>query len=72
MRVRIAISDTAREIELEIDDTDAFKAEVESAISDGTPILWVTDTEEHRVGIPVAKIGYIDISPENRMAAGFR
>lgn len=72
MRVRIAISDTAREIELEIDDTDTFKAEVEGAITDGTPILWVTDTEGHRVGIPVGRIGYIDISPDSRMAAGFR
>ena len=72
MRVRIAISDTAREIELEIDDVDGFKSEVESAITDGTAIFWVTDTEGHRVGIPVAKIGYIDISPADRMAAGFR
>lgn len=72
MRVRIAISETSREIELEIDDVDTFKGEVEAAISEGTPILWVTDTEGHRVGIPVPKIGYIDISPDSRMAAGFR
>lgn len=72
MRVLIGISEIAREIELDIEDVEVFVNEVETAIAENTPILWVTDTQDHRVGIPVARIGFVDIIPEHRMAAGFR
>lgn len=70
MRVRIGVSDASREIELEIDDVDAFVDEAEEAIK-GETVLWVTDTEGHKVGIPARKISYIDISPDSRRSAGF-
>ena len=70
MRVRIGVSDSSREIELEIDDVEAFEKSAEAAIGDGT-VLWVNDMDDHRVGIPSSKIGYIDISLESRRSPGF-
>jgi hypothetical protein len=72
VKVRIGITDIAREIELDIEDIDAFQAEVERSIDAKDALLWVVDTEGHRVGIPAARIGFIDIAPEGRMTAGFR
>jgi hypothetical protein len=73
MQVRIGIAETAREIELDIEDVEEFKDRVEEAIADDdVPILWVTDVAEHLVGIPVDRIGYIDVTPEHKMAPGFR
>lgn len=71
MRVRIGVSDSPREIELDIDDMDPFVEEAEAALSGKTDVLWVTDTEGHKVGIPSGKIGFIDIAPEGRRSAGF-
>lgn len=71
MRVRIGISDSPREIELELEDVDGFIEAAEKAIEAGSQILWVTDTEDHRVGIPARSIAVIDISPDARRSAGF-
>lgn len=72
MKVRIGISDVGREVELEIDDVEAFERSVEAAItSDDVQVFWVTDTTGDRVGIPVDKIGVIVVEAE-RPAAGFR
>ncbi len=72
MRVRIGISES-REIEIDVDDEPAFRESVGSAFSDGgTRMLWVTDTKQRSVGIPVDKIAYVEIESEgDKRSVGF-
>lgn len=71
MRVRIGIGDTSREIELDVDDGDALIAEIEDAFGGEKMILWFTDVGDRRIGIPVPRIAYIELEPEQRVSVGF-
>ena len=62
MEIRIGVVYTARELNLETDDSvDAVTAAIESAISAGDGVLWLTDKKGRRVGVPVDKIAYVEI-----------
>jgi hypothetical protein len=71
VRVRIGIGDTSREVELDVDDGDALIAEIEEAFSSQTAILWFTDVGDRRIGIPVPRIAYIELEPDQRVSVGF-
>lgn len=71
MRVRIGIGDTSREVELDVDDGDALIAEIEEAFTGDQAILWFTDVGDRRIGIPVTRIAYIELEPEQRVSIGF-
>lgn len=72
MRVRIGVADTGREVEIEVEDADAFIKEAEEAMTSDLPLLWVTDTRDHRIGVPIGKIGFIEIEPgSGRSPVGF-
>lgn len=60
MRVRIGIADTDKLVELEIDDVEAFKKEVERAVADGG-LGWFVDTRGRSVGIPARNMAFIEI-----------
>lgn len=61
MKVRISIAQTGREVELEVDDTAAFIAEVEAAFEGDAPLFWVTDEKNNRVAIPLERIAYVEV-----------
>ena len=62
MDIRIGVVYTARELNLETDDSvDGVTATIESAISAGEGVLWLTDKKGRRVGVPVDKIAYVEI-----------
>ena len=62
MEIRIGVVHTARELNLETDDSvDAVTATIESAISAGDGVLWLTDKKGRRVGVAVDKIAYVEI-----------
>ena len=64
MDIRIGVINTIREVELEIaDDTDvdSLKQSVESAVTNGGGVLWLTDRKGRQVGVHAEKIAYIDI-----------
>ena len=76
MEVRIGIVQTPKELEVELaDDADRDKilAEIESALKgseDG--VLWLTDRRGRRVGVPVAKVAYVEVgAPANERRVGF-
>ncbi len=71
MRVRIGIGETSREIELDVPDADVLIAEIEEAFVEGKAILWFTDVGERRIGIPVQRIAYVEVEPEQRVSVGF-
>jgi hypothetical protein len=62
MEVRIGVVYTARELNVETDDSvDSVTATIESAMSQGDSFLWLTDKKGRRVGVPVDKIAYIEV-----------
>jgi hypothetical protein len=71
--VRIGVTQTPREIEIEIADGDRDKIvkEIEAAMADDDKVLWLTDRRGRTVGIPSAKVAYIEISPNEERRVGF-
>jgi hypothetical protein len=73
--VRIGVTYTAKEIDVELaDDTDAdqLQRDVDGAISGDSPVFWITDRKGRRVGVPTEKIAYVEIgSPEAARRIGF-
>jgi hypothetical protein len=73
--VRIGVTQAPREIELELsDDTDADKVakQFESALAGEGGVLWLTDRKGRRIGIPAAKVAYVEIgSPSEERRVGF-
>jgi hypothetical protein len=62
--IRIGVSQTPREIEVELaDGTDpgALVAQVDEAVSKGTGMLWFTDRRGRRVGVAAAKLAYVEL-----------
>jgi hypothetical protein len=73
VEIRIGVTQTPREIEVEVEDNDADKIrkEVESSLSAETGMLWLTDRRGRTVGVPASKIAYVDISPQEERRVGF-
>ncbi len=71
MRVRIGIGDTSREIELDVADADALIAEIEEAFDEEKAILWFTDVGDRRIGVPLPRIAYVEVEPDQRVSVGF-
>ena len=74
MDVRIGVSQTAKELEVELPDgvdADAVKADLDKALADGAS-FWLTDKKGRQVGVPVEKIAYFEIgAPESGRRIGF-
>ncbi len=64
MIVRIGVTDTVKELEVEVADDEAadIKANFESVVSSGQGMLWLTDRHGRQVGIPASRIAYVDLS----------
>lgn len=75
MIVRIGVSNTAKELELELaDDVDAeaVKADVATALAVEEGMLWLTDKQGRQVGVPSAKVAYVDLgTPSSTPKIGF-
>lgn len=74
MDVRIGVTDHPREIGVKLpDDTDRakVKGEVEAALDGSAATLWLTDDKGREVGIPAAKIAFVEIGPEGGSPIGF-
>jgi hypothetical protein len=62
--VRIGVTYTPKEIELELGDDadrDQLVKQIEEALS-GEGVLWLTDRRGRSVGVPAAKVAYVEIS----------
>ncbi len=74
MDLRIGLTHTPTELEVQLpEDTDpsAIQSQVEAAISASTT-LWLTDRKGRQVGVPGAKLAYIEIgSPNEERRIGF-
>jgi hypothetical protein len=72
VKVRIAIADSSKVIELDVDDVAAFEANIaESLVGDGA-LLWVDDAKKRRVGIPAGRVAYVEIeTDDSKPSVGF-
>lgn len=71
MKVRIGVAESDKIVELEIDDVDAFKKSVASAVESGD-MSWFKDTKGREVGIPAARLAYVEVEGEaDGRAVGF-
>jgi hypothetical protein len=65
MDVRIGVTYSPKELDLELDDSDGadtVRKQVESALAGGAAsVLWLTDRRGRQVGVPVDKIAYVEI-----------
>lgn len=71
MDIRIGVTYSPREIELHLPDDldrDELKGRVEGVLGSGEGVLWVTDRKGRDVGVPAAKIAYVELgsSTESR------
>jgi hypothetical protein len=75
VEIRIGVTYSPKEIELEMADDDAGDALVEqisSSVGEEGSMLWLTDKKGRRVGVPTAKLAYIEIgAPRNERRVGF-
>ena len=75
MDVRVGVTHTPKELHVELpDDTDqkSVIADVEAALSTEDGMLWLTDRKGRRVGVPAAKVAYVEIgSPSEERRVGF-
>ena len=75
MDVRIGVTNTMREIDLDVDDSierDQLKDHIEKALSSDEGVLWIADKKGREVAIPSAKVAYVEIgSPADGRTIGF-
>ncbi|MCI2976307.1 MAG: DUF3107 domain-containing protein [Ferrimicrobium sp.] len=66
MEIRIGLGDAMREIEIEMDegaDQANVIEEFTKAQADGQGLWWLTDRKGKKVGVPVAKVLFIEVGP---------
>lgn len=75
MDVRIGVTYTSKEIDVELGDgadSTAVKADIEAALASESGVLWLTDRKGRQVGVPVSKVAYVEIgAPGDERRIGF-
>lgn len=74
MDLRIGIIQAPRELDVELPDgesQDAVHERIEKALADPDGVLWLTDKRGRRVGVPVSRIGYVEIGADDARRVGF-
>ena len=63
MEIRIGVSQSIKEIDLDLGDVDRDKvlADITKTLADDDAVLWLTDKKGKTVGVPAAKVAYIEI-----------
>jgi hypothetical protein len=74
MDVRVGVTQTPKELHVELPDgadQDKLVGEIEAALGAESGVLWLTDRKGRRVGVPSAKVAYIEIGPGEDRRVGF-
>jgi hypothetical protein len=71
VRVRIGMTMTGRELDLEVEDAEEVVRSFQQAMDQGEKVLWIVDEEGHRHGLVVDKIAYVDVEAEKSTRIGF-
>lgn len=75
MEIRIGVTQTPKEIEIELSDdvgSDELVKEITASVGKEGAILWLTDKKGRRVGVPTGKLAYVEIgAPRSDRRVGF-
>jgi Protein of unknown function (DUF3107) len=72
--VRIGVTQAPRELSVEVpdDERDHVNADIEAALAGKIEVLWIVDKKGRRVGVPSAKVAYVEIgTPDGDRRIGF-
>lgn len=74
MEISIGVVDSPKEINLEISEgLDDLVKRIDEALTGGTSVLWLQDEKGKKIGIPAAKVAYVEIDPESTpRSVGFK
>ena len=63
MDVRIGVTQAPRELTVEMpdDERDETVVRIEAALAGSVEVLWLVDKRGRQVGVPVAKLAYIEV-----------
>ena len=73
MEIRVGIVQSMKELSVELaegTDRDALEKTVEAAL-EGDKLLWLTDRKGRRVGVPAARVAYVEFSTTTERNVGF-
>ena len=66
MELKIGVTYTARELELEIaEEASAVADMVEQALAEGARMVWFVDNRGRRVGVVTEKLAYLEFGTED-------
>ncbi len=75
MEIRIGVTYSPKEIEIDMADDvsgDQLVEQISASVGEEGSMLWLTDKKGRRVGIPTAKLAYIEIgAPRSDRRVGF-
>ena len=70
MDVRIGVSQVPRDIEVELADStspEELVANIDAAVTKAEGMIWFTDKRGRRIGIPAAKLAYVELDTATEM-----
>ena len=73
MEVRIGVTQTPKELEVELSEgnREQIVKDIEAALNGEGSMLWLTDRRGRTVGVPAAKLAYVEIAPTEERKVGF-
>jgi hypothetical protein len=72
VKVRIGIAESTKVIELEVADAQEFESSFTEALGNDEVLVWVEDSKKRRVGIPSARVAYVEIETDDtKTSVGF-
>jgi len=75
VEIRIAVTYSPKEIEIDLADDvsgDELVEQISASVGEEGAMLWLTDKKGRRVGIPTAKLAYVEIgAPRGDRRVGF-
>ncbi len=71
MRVQVGFSGTDSGIDVEMEDSESFVKELESALEAGKPLIGADDVDGSTYGIAVSKVTYIHLEGDKDRLVGF-
>ena len=71
MRVRVGFSGGDSGIDIELEDSESFVKDIESALDAGKALVWVDNLDGNTFGIAVGRITYIQLEGDKERLVGF-
>ncbi len=59
--VKIGVADTNKVIEFEVASPEEVKTMLDDAFTVGQSMLWLTDTKNRLVGLPLDRVAYVEV-----------